>query len=223
MNKIKSFFIGCLLLAIGFAMVILVTLVYRANEQETIKSYIFQMNNFASERVGELQDIKDISANDLRNKLIKKYVSEYFKVIPGDKDVTNRPVLKKMSSENAFKQWENDEAKTIEDMSDQNMFRMVRVMDDGIATITKKKNINYDTDDLAERIYYAVRYYMYTWHESNKMGTQPTYEQGTLYIEAKFKPGIRPDVNIRKDLEKGLDPAGLFMFQVTNIGNKEDI
>lgn len=223
MNKLASFFVGCLLLIAGFAMVILVTLIYQANEQESIKSYFFQMSNFASNRVGELQDINDISANDLRNKLIKKYVSEYFKVIPGDTDVTNRPVLKDMSSTTAFEQWEKDEAKTIADMSDQNMFRIVRVQDDGIARITKMKNENYNTNELAESVYYAVRYYMYTWSTSNVMETKPTYEQGTIYLEAKFKPGIKPNVNVRKYLKGGFDPAGLFMFEVTNIGNKEDI
>ena len=222
MNKIKSFFAGLFLLAIVFAMVLVAALVYRANERMSVKSYIFQMNNFANQRVGALQDINDISANDLRNKLIKKYVSEYFKVIPGESDVTNRPILYRLGPI-AFEQWKNGEAKTIADMSAKKMFRMVRVQDDGIATITKMKNANYDTNEMAERVYYAVRYYMYTWEKSNVMEVQPTYEQGTIYIEAYFKPGIKPDVNVRKDLEKGLDPAGLFMFNVINVGSKENI
>ena len=72
MNKIKSFLMGFVLLVITFIIIVLVALLYRANERSSIKSYIFQTNNFASQRVGELQDINDISAEDLRNKLIKK-------------------------------------------------------------------------------------------------------------------------------------------------------
>ncbi len=222
MNKLKNFLVGSVLLIIVFTMVLVTALLYRANERMSVKTYIFQMNNLANERVGEIQDINDISVNDLRNRLIKKYVSEYFKVIPGETDVTNRPILQKLGPV-AFKQWEKDEAKTIADMSAKKMFRMVRVQDDGIATITKMKNPNYKTNDLAESVYYAVRYYMYTWEKPNSMEIQPTYDQGTIYIQAKFKPGIKPDVNVRKYLEEGKDPAALIMFEVLNVRNKDNI
>ena len=222
MNKLKNFIVGSVLLIIVFTMVLVTALLYRANERMSVKTYIFQMNNLANERVGEIQDINDISVNDLRNRLIKKYVSEYFKVIPGEIDVTNRPILQKLGPV-AFKQWEKDEAKTIADMSAKKMFRMVRVQDDGIATITKMKNPNYKTNDLAESVYYAVRYYMYTWEKPNSMEIQPTYDQGTIYIQAKFKPGIKPDVNVRKYLEEGKDPAALIMFEVLNVRNKDNI
>ena len=220
MNKIRSFLTGLVLLIIMFIIIVLVALVYRANERMSIKSYIFQTNNFANQRVGELQDINDISPEDLRNKLIKKYVSEYFKVIPGESNVTNRPTLKKLGP-SAFKKWEQTEAKTIADMSSKKMFRMVRVHDDGIAMLNRSEGIDYSATGTAPKIYYAVRYYMATWSESNSMETEPIYEQGTLYIEARFKPGIRPDVSVREHLEKGLDPIELFMFEVTNVGNKE--
>ena len=222
MNKLKNVLVGSVLLIIVFTMVLVTALLYRANERMSVKTYIFQMNNLANERVGEIQDINDISVNDLRNRLIKKYVSEYFKVIPGEIDVTNRPILQKLGPV-AFKQWEKDEAKTIADMSAKKMFRMVRVQDDGIATITKMKNPNYKTNDLAESVYYAVRYYMYTWEKPNSMEIQPTYDQGTIYIQAKFKPGIKPDVNVRKYLEEGKDPAALIMFEVLNVRNKDNI
>lgn len=222
MNKIKSFLIGCAMLVIIFMMVLVTALLYRANERSSIKSYFFQMGNFANQRVGTLQDINDVSANDLRNKLIKKYVSEYFKVIPGETNVTDRPTLKAMG-ELAFKQWLNGEAKTIADMSAKKKFRIVRVSDDGIAMISKTKDINYNTTEPAQKLYYEVRYHMYTWNDSNILEIQPIYEQGTVYLEAKFKPGIKPDISVRKHLEQGLDPTGMFMFEVTNVGNKESL
>ena len=223
MNKIKSFFVGCMLLIIGFAMIILVALVYRANEQMSIKSYIFQMNNSANQRVGELQDLNDISANDLRNKLIKKYVSEYFKVIPGDTDVMKRPIIERLSSSNVFNKWKETEAQTITELSDEKIFRIVRVQDDGIATITQQQS---ESDE--QNAYYAVRYHMYTWSEPNKMGLKPKYEQGTIYMEIRFEPGIRETIhgkklNLKEYLEAGRKPVGLFMFKVINIGNKENI
>jgi hypothetical protein len=205
-----------------FMMVLVTSLLYRANERMSVKSYFFQMSDFANQRVGTLQDINDISVNDLRNKLIKKYVSEYFKVIPGEQDVTHRPVLEILGPY-AFEKWKKTEAKNIADMSAKKMFRMVRVRDDGIATVTKTKDVNYNTSELAQKIYYEVRYHMYTWNGSNILEIQPVYEQGTVYIEAKFKPGIKPNINVRKYLESGADPIGLFMFEVTNVGNKENL
>ena len=226
MNKIKSFFVGLILLIITFIIIVLVALIYRANNRMSIKSYIFQTNNFANQRVGELQDINDISTEDLRNKLIKKYVSEYFKVIPGDSAVEKRPVLRNLSTDTAYNQWKKSEAKTIADMSAQNMFRMVRVHDDGIATLNKPADYDYKNSPVAKPIYYAVRYYMETWSEPNKMGTTPKLEQGTIYIEARFEPGIRETMNgeklnLKKHLQSKQSPVSLFKFTVTNIGNKE--
>ena len=220
MNKIVSFLSGLILLIITFVIVVLVALIYRANERSSIKSYIFQVNNMANQRVGELQDINDISAEDLRNKLIKKYVSEYFKVIPDEKDVENRSVLKELSTSTAYKQWQNGEAQTIAEMSEKNMFRIVHVYDDGIATLNRPADYNY-TDEILKKVYYSVRYYTETWGAPNKMTLTPSVDQGTIYIEAIFKPGIRDDIDVQKYLQDGKNPVELFQFKVTNIGSKE--
>lgn len=225
MNKLISFFGGLMLIGAVFAMVVLTALIYRANERSSVKSYMFQMNDWSTERLGVLQNINDISANDLRNRLIKKYVSEYFKVIPGEANVLDRPILKMLSTTEAFSQWEQGEAQTIQKMSEQKMFRMVTVDDAGIA-VNSDENVKYDNSDNAEKIYYVVRYYMSTWAESNMMATQPVLEQGTLFLEARFAPGIREHdgygnrLDIRKYLESGKNPVGLFKFTVTNIGDK---
>ena len=220
MKKIASFFTGCLLVVITFVIIVLGALLFRANERASIKSYIFQMNNLSNQRVGELQNINEISAIDLRNKLIKKYVSEYFKVIPGEKDVENRPVLYNLSESDAFNKWRNGEAKTIGQMSNQNMLRIVHVYDDGIATLNRPADYDYN-DENVKRVYYAVRYYTETWDAPNQMAKMPEKGQGIIYIEAIFQPGIRKNVNIQKYLQSGENPVGLFKFSVTNIGNKE--
>lgn len=222
MNKIKSFFGGLILLVITFIIVVFVALIYRANEKTSVKSYIFQTNDFANKRVGKLQDINDISPENLRNKLIKKYVSEYFKVIPGEVNVKNRSILRDLSTTNAYKQWQNGEAENIGKMSDKNMLRIVHVDDNGIATLGKNVNKGSNT---VKPTYYAVRYYMTTWETPNEMDIMPTTTQGTLYIEASFEPGLRETINdkkysLKKYLEDNKNPAGLFMFKVTNVGNK---
>ncbi|MFQ6696086.1 MAG: hypothetical protein ACLRFF_03300 [Alphaproteobacteria bacterium] len=223
MNKLKAFFVGIFLLIAVVVMIVLAALIYRAGERSSVKSYIFQTANNANQRVGTLQSLDDISAVDLRNKLIKKYVAEYFKVIPGDTDILNRKTLWVMSGPNAFEYWKKTEAKAITEMSASKMFRVARVHDDGIATYNKPENEN-ENSDSTNTIYYKVRYHMLTWAESNVLEIEPTYEQGTLYLEIEFEPGLRKTIdghsyNIREYLKSGKNPAGLFKFRVINIGD----
>ena len=164
-----------------------------------------------------------MSATDLRNKLIKKYVSEYFKVIPGDTDILNRKTLWVMSDANAFDYWKKTEAKAITEMSANKMFRVARVLDDGIATYNKPESEEQNSDEI-QIMYYKVRYHMFTWEKSNVLEIEPTYEQGTLYLEIKFEPGLRETIkhknyDIREYLKSGENPAGLFKFSVLNIGD----
>ena len=225
MNRLKHFILCVLLLAMIFAVVCLSALVYRANERMSVKSYIFQMDNAATKRVGTLQDISEIPANELLTKLVHKYASEYFKVIPSDTNITDRPILENLSSSEAFNTWKNTEAKTITKMSDGKMFRIVRFPSASIEPLNKPAGYDYYDSDNVKPIYYAVYYETLTWAESNMMNNTPVPEHGVLNIEVKFQPGIRETIggrkfNIKKYLESGKNPVGLFMFQVTNIGNK---
>ena len=229
MNKLKSFFMGLLLLVIVFIAVFLSALIYRANERSSVKSYIFQMNNSARNRVGTLQDIHNISAEELLTKLIHKYVSEYFKVIPGEKDVTDRQLLRKMSTTDAIKIWEETTAKEITKQSEQKMFRLVEFPAVSIEPLNKPAGYDYNTAVVPKPIYYSVHYETITWAETNTMNTKPVHNYGVLNIEAMFEPGIKQDegegankktFDVKKYLESGKDPSGLFMFKVTNIGNK---
>lgn len=223
MNRLKTFFVGIFLLFAVLAMIILAALVYRASEHASVKSYIFQTANNANQRVGTLQNLDDISATELRNKLIKKYVSEYFKVIPDDTNITDRQTLRTMSNDSAFEHWKTNEAKNITEMSAKKMFRIARVHDDGIATYNRPENEKQNPDEI-KNVYYKVRYYTSTWTESNVLEIEPIYDQGTLYLEIQFESGLRDPIrnqryDIRQYLESGKNPAGLFKFRVINIGD----
>ena len=219
MNKIKSFLAGILFLIMVFIMVVLTALIYRANERSNIRTYIFQMGNNANQRIGELRNINNISQNDLRNKLIKTYIAEYFKVIPGDTSVTVRPILSKLSDPSVFDQWKSNEAKQITEMSNKKMFRMAKVTSIEVLN-NSRDNINYDIQTTADYIYYVINYDTYTWAQSNDMNTEPVIDSNIIALEARFKPGIDPDINVKEYLESGKNPIGLFLFEVTKIGSK---
>ncbi len=220
MNKLKMFFTSIVLMAIVFAMIVVVALIYSATNRSQIKSYVFQMGNYPSERVGELQALQNMSPDNLRNKLIKKYISEYFKVIPGDTGVLNRPVLRLLSdyTSSVFADWQSGEATKITEMSAKRMFRIVSIANGDIAPYNKTTN----SDENSSKMYYAVRYNTLTWKDSNIMGTEPVVEPGILYIEIEFEPKIRQTMegkplDVRQYLQEGGDPSCLFRFRVSNI------
>lgn len=204
MNKLKSFFIGILLLAITMSTVFIAVLTYRANEQTSVETYIFQMGARPNKRVGPLQSLADLKTDGLRNKMIQKYVSEYFKVIPGDVTVEQKTIMANLSNSRVYSNWLNGEAKNIETMAQDKMFRNVWV---DVSQIQSIKDSGW----------WAVPYFTRTWTESNKMNADIIYNAGIINLKIRFLPGIRPEENVRKYLENGGDPAGLFMFEVIDV------
>ena len=202
MNRLKSFFIGILLLAITFAVVFFAVLVYRANSQTHVRTYIFQMGDSPTERVGPLQDVTTMKPEWLRNKLIQKYVAEYFKVIPVDKNVSQKTTIAGLSSPEVYTNWLNGEAKEIENMAEHKMFRNVWVDPANI----KPTN---------EPDWFEVPYATRTWYESNNMAGSIEESFRTVLLYVRFGPEIfRQDINIKKSLENDDNPAMLFKFRV---------
>ncbi|MBR3511230.1 MAG: hypothetical protein IKN73_04175 [Alphaproteobacteria bacterium] len=220
MNKMKSFLkMSCLTVIIA-VIVFFTALIYRANEESYVKTYMFQMDNSPRRRIGALKDLKKINPQDLLNKLIHEYVSEYFRVIPSDPDIMSRTIITKLSYPEAFKIWSETEAKTINKMSAEKMFRLVEFPENSIEAMNKPSGYDYLPDQIVKPVYYAVHYDTVTWTEPNAMDTQPVREHGTLYIEVNFKPGIWPHMNVPQELIQGTNPVELFEFKVSNIGNK---
>lgn len=207
MNKLKSFFMGILLFAITFATIFLTVLIYNANKQISIETYIFQMDNNSLQRPGPLENMNKISPETVRNKLIQKYVAEYFKVLPVENNINQETNIEKLSSKEVYSQWMTGEANTIKDMAQHKMFRNVWV--DPVNILPTKD------PDLFE-VHYATR----TWQESNNMAAPVVDYFGTVLLQVSFEPGLRQNVDIksiRKMLEKGGNPAILFKFRVENI------
>ncbi len=205
MNRLKSFFIGIVLLAITFATVFFAVLVYRANSQTTVQTYIFQMDNSPAQRVGPLQDVATMKPEWLRNKLIQKYVAEYFKVIPVGKNPSQNATIARLSSPDVYSGWLNGEAQTIKDMAENKMFRNVWV---DPTTIKPTGDPNW----------FEVPHATRTWYESNNMTATVMDNFGTVLLHVRFGPEIfRQNINIKKSLEKGDNPAMLFEFTVDRI------
>lgn len=219
MKKIVYFLGSFLLIIFTFCAIVLTGLLYRATEKTDIKTYIFQNDDLSENRIGELQSIKKMGAIELRNRLINRYIAEYFSVYPYQENVANRPILKSMSESDVFDKWKNDEAKNISEMSQNGVLRLVSVYANSIEALNEPKNYNY-YDDLPVIIRYNIRYETRTWLEPNNIELKPLVEYGTFCIDLKYKPEILEKVNdkrinIKKELQKGRNPATLFKFTVT--------
>lgn len=219
MRKIISFFIGLILLVLVIAMLFLTSAVYDTGARETIETYFFQTNNLSMERPGTPIRATDINETVLREMLIKKYVTEYFYVIPDVENVAvrtgARSTLARMSSANVFNNWTSREAETIEKMAGNKMMRTVTI--DG--QIFKP----------ADSDYWIVPYMLKTWENTNDMAATPEITRGMLQMSISFEPGIRETLNgttlnLGKYLqcsynrfEVGCDPAIIFRFRVDDL------
>ena len=163
MNKFKAFFGGLILIIVTFAIVFVTVLMYRANSQLSVETYIFQMDNSANQRVGPLQDINTMRPEGLRNKLIQKYIAEYFKVIPSSSSNNQNAGITvqgsnivALSSPDVYNKWLESEAKTINEMSKAKVFRNVWVAPENIKPAKAPD-------------WFEVQYVTKTWSESNNM------------------------------------------------------
>jgi len=210
MRKLLYFFSGLCILGLIFSIVYFTSLFFNMSKEFSINADIFQPALLSNQRIGKPIKIEDLTDNYVLNKLIKKYINEYFYVIPNSSNITARvngnTVLNTLSDGEVFKQWKKDIAPDIQSLVSNNALRRVSV----IEPILKQGD------------YYTINYELTTYENANRIGIKPTFNTGTLYLKINFEPGVRSlkDIhpfNIEKYLNDGGDPAGAFKFRVMEI------
>jgi hypothetical protein len=151
-----------------------------------------------------------LSDKFVREKLIKKFVVEYFYATPGAENIARRAransVMAAMSAPAVFKDWMNTEADTIEKLAGKRMLRTVGTADE----IIKKGD------------YWEVYYELKTWDQPNDMNAAPVVNSGVMYLRISFEKGVRDKINgqnfdVQKYLGNGGDPAAIFKFTVDEV------
>jgi hypothetical protein len=144
--------------------------------------------------------------------LIKKFVYEYFYVIPDSADVARRrrndSFMARICAGKVFRDWEEKVVPELEKMSHAKVLRNVRVHD----------NIQ-ERDD-----YFYVEYDLQEWDKSNGIDEMPTvHSNQVMFLKLEFIPGIREHTpsglkfDIKKYLKSGGDPAAIFKFMVMKV------
>lgn len=209
MKKTLIFFIGFLLLILSFGMMYFASTLLTASNTSEINSVIFQPNNLSVNRTK-----KPISANQLgdsiQEQLIKKYISEYFYIIPDSENLASRTlgdsIMAALSSPKVFSQWKKNKVPKMIEMAEKKMLQKIIIENE----ILKKGD------------YFEVHYELKTWEKPNIISENPKTEKGIIYLKTRFEKGLRDtrsgaNFDVQKYIKNGGDPAALFKFMVMEI------
>ncbi len=213
MKKLIAFLAGLALIALMFGALFLAGAIYDTGKKTTVETFFFQPNERYDQRPGDLKSVEDLSANELRDMLLNKYITEYFYVTPDTIALANRMAgttsLARMSSAKVFNHWVKNIAPEIEEMTNQHMLRTASLVS--------------ITPDPGSDRYWRVEYELKTWPKSNDMATSPQITRGVLHMEIVYKKQLTKGSkkfngkSIEQYLESGKDPAAVFVFGIQDI------
>jgi len=184
-----------------------------------VSPYFMQSADFSTERVGRPVDIANLSEDFIRDRLMAKFVIEYFYVIPDPNDATARTVagspLWFLSSPEVFAEWKNNTAPAIAKMAGNGVLQRVII----------KQTAGGSPDIVRSGDFYVVGYDLVTYNQSNALSATPTFlTNQKLYLRILDLPAkqVRTLLNgnpfdVQKFLQDGGDPSGIFKFQVVEV------
>lgn len=219
MKKFKTIFSMFLAMLIMFIALFFVGAIYDTGKNISIETYFFQPNFESDKRPGVPPNHRELGENGVRNRLISKFITEYFYVIPdvanAQQRMSNNSLLYAMTMPSVFNKWQQTIAPQIEKMAEDKMFRTVSVI-----------SINQEpTTDNFWRVDYETK----TWEKPNDLIETPKIEYGTLFLKIIFEPDEfrinypHPTkggaINMEQYLEMGGDPSLVFRFKVSDVTN----
>lgn len=193
---------------------------YDVNSKIVVEPYFLRTGLMSVNQTETPQNVSEIGTGQLRDWLIQKFVKEYFYVEPDVENVARRAyigtnttsVLAYMMTADAFKKWKNEVVPTLNDLAAAGVMRNVRVFNE----IFKPSGSNY----------WRVDYELKTWYNPNDMNEVPEKTRGTMYILINNEDEIgqlkQPFEEVQKLLIKGLDPACVFRFMVSDVQFDKD-
>lgn len=213
MKKLIMFFSGLMLLVLMCGALVLTGFIYDTGAKTTIDTYFFQPDDNAIRRPGVPVDDVVLGADKMRERLIAKYITEYFYVTPDISDVTRRKAgetsLYRMSVRPVFNAWLKNVAPEIEDLAKSRALRTV-----SLVSLSQDKNNKY----------WIAEYELKTWQTPNNFASTPIISRGILYLGIHYAPGMRDKMgkkSVEEYLESGGDPAAVFQFIVIDVASHD--
>lgn len=210
MKKILGFFAGFLILIMTFAMLYMASIIYDTNDRVVVEPFFLRDGTVSNMSIPK--SMSDVENKKLQTWLIKKFVTEYLYVTPNKENIANRQkkgsVLYYLSTPAVFQEWNSKVAPILAEMAKDGVRQTVYVFD--------------EIAQLPNSDYLQVDYELKTWYKPNDMTETPKVTRGTLYINiGKFANNpieLRTPVEkVYKKLLEGIEPAIVFVFNVTSV------
>lgn len=201
---------GILLLVLSFATLYFSGALLDAGGNRYIDAFVMQPNNLSTDRIGRPVPMEQLSEDFIRERLIRKFLHEYFYVNPDIENIALRTransIMAAISHPDVFNAWRQNEAEDIEKLATKKYMRTVGVRD----------------EILPRGEYYEVFYTLYTWEFANNMELAPIAENRVMYIKIAFEKGVREtrgggSFDVQEYLQDGGDPAAVFKFRVDEV------
>ncbi len=215
MKKLVTILTAGVLMVLGCAVLFTSGAIYDSAQKLTVEPYFFQPDNLSSRRIGVPASPADLGATAMRDRLIRRYVTEYFYAVPVKENVTRRSAkdgtLAALSTAEVFNQWTERALPQIQDLTDDGKLRLVKFSTDPRDSgIIKREGSDY----------WEVQYELHTWDTPNNLATSPQITRGSVLLKVFEESGIRDSImesGVHEYLDSGKDPVTLFKFRVTEV------
>jgi len=220
MKRLIGFLLGFATMIMVFGAIYVAASVYDTSEKFAVEPYFLRTSTKSSDLPGLPKSLDEVGKRKLRDWLIQKYVKEYFYIVPDEENIAHRMEkrykmpLYVMSGPTAFAEWKQDVAPKIQAMASNGVRRTVTVFNE----IFKPESSDY----------WRVDYELKTWYKPNDMSEEPTITRGTMYLDLGDDEHVKhigdvkqPIEEVQNALQRGVDPAIVFVFTVYKVLNEE--
>ena len=225
MKRVTVFLLGIILIALTTMSIFLAGTIFDTGKKVDVETYFFQPGNTDLQRPGKPISPDAIGANEMRDLLIKNYITEYFYVLPDVQDAKERLdgkySLPRTSNVAVFEKWRENTGAEILKLAENNVLRTVNVL-----AISQ---------EMADSTYWRIDYELKTWKKPNDFSVPPEITTHVIYLNIAYKPGLRDEFDKivivdkngkKKYLEKmsvndyleGMNaPISVFKFRVDDV------
>ncbi len=215
MKKLVMFFAGLLLLTVTCVAVLFSGAIYDSGKKLVIEPYFFQPDNLSSQRIGVPVTPADLGTDKVRERLIRRYITEYFYVNPDPANIEFRlsgaGLMARMSTRPVYDKWRETVGAEIQEMAGKRVLRLVKFKEDPNDNGIVRQP---DSD------YWEVSYELHTWDRPNDLAAVPKITRGIMFLAILSAPQLKPEVDIHQYMNAGWDPAALFKFTVIEIAGQ---
>ena len=224
MKRVTVFLLGIILIALTTMSIFLAGTIFDTGKKIDVETYFFQPGNTDLQRPGKPISPDAVGTNEMRNLLIKKYITEYFYVVPDVQNANARLAgkysLSRTSYPTVFEKWRENTGAEILKMAEENVLRTVNVL-----AISQ---------EMTDSMYWRVDYELKTWKKPNNFSVAPETTTHVIYLNIAYEPGFRDsvsaltidkngkakyvqDMSVNDYLEGLNDPIAVFKFRVNDV------